>query len=238
MGIVAWIVVGAIAGILAGFFVTGDEGLGIIGRVLLGIVGAVVGGFVAGLLLPGSRLPHRDQHYHDHRRHDRRGHRRGRLQLLYQQEWIGTRGGLTLPHRDAGSARGPLARALILSGLVARSGHAFTSLSPVNRHARRRRIGGAQASVVIIVFIAAANAYGAAAELEAPVHRPDLGRHRGAAGRGARRDDVAGAHLARPPAPRDHPTLRRDPGGLTARLSCRAWNCPPGRPSSSCSTRA
>ena len=91
MGIVAWIVVGAIAGILAGFFVTGDEGLGIIGRILLGIVGAVVGGFIAGLLLPGSdyltgiNIP-------DHRRHGRRGHR-GRLQLLHQQEWIGTRGG-------------------------------------------------------------------------------------------------------------------------------------------------
>jgi uncharacterized membrane protein YeaQ/YmgE (transglycosylase-associated protein family) len=54
MGIISWIVVGAIAGILAGYFVTGDEGLGIIGRILLGIVGAVVGGFIAGLLLPGS----------------------------------------------------------------------------------------------------------------------------------------------------------------------------------------
>ena len=54
MGIISWIVVGAIAGILAGFFVSGDEGLGIIGRILLGIVGAVVGGFIAGLLLPGS----------------------------------------------------------------------------------------------------------------------------------------------------------------------------------------
>ena len=54
MGIISWIVVGAIAGILAGFFVTGDEGLGIIGRILLGIIGAVVGGFIAGLLLPGS----------------------------------------------------------------------------------------------------------------------------------------------------------------------------------------
>ena len=107
MGIVSWIVVGAIAGILAGFLVTGDEGLGIIGRILLGIVGAVVGGFIAGLLLTGSRLPHRDQPGHDHRRHDRRGHRRGRLQLLHQQESIGRRGGLTLPHRDACSARAP-----------------------------------------------------------------------------------------------------------------------------------
>jgi uncharacterized membrane protein YeaQ/YmgE (transglycosylase-associated protein family) len=50
MSIIAWIVVGAIAGILAGYFVTGDEGLGIVGRILLGIIGAVVGGFVAGLI--------------------------------------------------------------------------------------------------------------------------------------------------------------------------------------------
>ena len=54
MGIISWIVVGAIAGILAGFVVRGDEGLGIIGRILLGIVGAIVGGFLAGLLLPGE----------------------------------------------------------------------------------------------------------------------------------------------------------------------------------------
>jgi uncharacterized membrane protein YeaQ/YmgE (transglycosylase-associated protein family) len=56
MGIVSWIVVGAIAGILAGFLVTGDEGLGIIGRILLGIVGAVVGGFIAGALTGGDYL--------------------------------------------------------------------------------------------------------------------------------------------------------------------------------------
>ena len=54
MGIISWLVVGAIAGILAGYFVSGDEGLGIIGRILLGIVGAVVGGFIASLLLPGE----------------------------------------------------------------------------------------------------------------------------------------------------------------------------------------
>jgi uncharacterized membrane protein YeaQ/YmgE (transglycosylase-associated protein family) len=56
MGIISWIVVGAIAGILAGFLVTGDEGLGIIGRILLGIVGAVVGGFIAGALTGGDYL--------------------------------------------------------------------------------------------------------------------------------------------------------------------------------------
>ena len=51
MSIIAWIVLGAIAGYLAGFLVKGDEGLGVIGHVVLGIVGAVVGGFLAGALL-------------------------------------------------------------------------------------------------------------------------------------------------------------------------------------------
>jgi uncharacterized membrane protein YeaQ/YmgE (transglycosylase-associated protein family) len=50
MSIIAWIVLGAIAGYLAGFIVRGDEGLGIIGHILLGIIGAVVGGFLAGLI--------------------------------------------------------------------------------------------------------------------------------------------------------------------------------------------
>lgn len=50
MSIVAWIVLGAIAGYLAGFIVKGDEGLGIIGHIVLGIVGALVGGFLASVL--------------------------------------------------------------------------------------------------------------------------------------------------------------------------------------------
>jgi len=51
MGIIAWIVLGAIAGYLAGLFVRGDEGLGVIGHIGLGIVGALVGGFLASALL-------------------------------------------------------------------------------------------------------------------------------------------------------------------------------------------
>ena len=51
MGIISWIVLGAIAGYLAGFIVKGDEGLGVIGHVVLGIVGALVGGFLASVLL-------------------------------------------------------------------------------------------------------------------------------------------------------------------------------------------
>jgi uncharacterized membrane protein YeaQ/YmgE (transglycosylase-associated protein family) len=50
MSIIAWLVLGAIAGYLAGFLVKGDEGLGVIGHIVLGIVGAVVGGFLASVL--------------------------------------------------------------------------------------------------------------------------------------------------------------------------------------------
>jgi uncharacterized membrane protein YeaQ/YmgE (transglycosylase-associated protein family) len=45
MGIVSWIVLGAIAGFLANLVVGGREG--ILGTIILGIVGAVVGGWLA-----------------------------------------------------------------------------------------------------------------------------------------------------------------------------------------------
>ena len=47
MNIISWLILGAIAGYLAGFLVKGDEGLGVIGHIVLGIVGALVGGFLA-----------------------------------------------------------------------------------------------------------------------------------------------------------------------------------------------
>lgn len=47
--IIAWIVLGAIAGYIAGFLVKGDEGMGVIGHIILGVIGAVVGGFLVGL---------------------------------------------------------------------------------------------------------------------------------------------------------------------------------------------
>jgi uncharacterized membrane protein YeaQ/YmgE (transglycosylase-associated protein family) len=56
MSIIAWIVLGAIAGWLAGLLVKGDERLGVIGHVLLGIVGALVGGFLAGLLFGSNPI--------------------------------------------------------------------------------------------------------------------------------------------------------------------------------------
>ena len=49
MGILAWIIVGIIAGWLAGLVMKG-RGFGVLGDMLLGIVGAIVGGFLAGAL--------------------------------------------------------------------------------------------------------------------------------------------------------------------------------------------
>jgi uncharacterized membrane protein YeaQ/YmgE (transglycosylase-associated protein family) len=54
VGIISWLVVGAIAGYIAGFLVKGDESLGVIGHIILGIVGGLLGGFVAGLLTGGK----------------------------------------------------------------------------------------------------------------------------------------------------------------------------------------
>ncbi len=46
MGIIAWIVFGLIAGILAKWILPGKDPGGIIITIILGIVGAVVGGFI------------------------------------------------------------------------------------------------------------------------------------------------------------------------------------------------
>ena len=54
MGIIAWLVVGAIAGYLAGYLVKGDESLGVIGHIVLGIIGALIGGFLAGIVSGGK----------------------------------------------------------------------------------------------------------------------------------------------------------------------------------------
>ena len=50
MGILSWIVVGLIAGWLAGKVMRGG-GYGLIGDIIVGIVGAVIGGFLAATLL-------------------------------------------------------------------------------------------------------------------------------------------------------------------------------------------
>src|ERR1700746_1710947 len=48
MNIIVWIIVGAIAGFLAGKVVTG-HGLGLIWDIVVGIIGAFIGGWLAGL---------------------------------------------------------------------------------------------------------------------------------------------------------------------------------------------
>src|ERR1051326_9026942 len=47
--LIAWLVIGAIAGWLAGTFVKGG-GFGLIGDIVVGIIGAFVGGWLAGVL--------------------------------------------------------------------------------------------------------------------------------------------------------------------------------------------
>ena len=53
-GLLAWLVVGLVAGFLAGRVMKGG-GYGLIGDIVMGIIGAFVGGFLAGVLgLTGS----------------------------------------------------------------------------------------------------------------------------------------------------------------------------------------
>ena len=49
MSIIVWLIIGAIAGWLAGLLVKGG-GFGLIGDIVVGIVGAVIGGWLAGVL--------------------------------------------------------------------------------------------------------------------------------------------------------------------------------------------
>jgi uncharacterized membrane protein YeaQ/YmgE (transglycosylase-associated protein family) len=53
MGIIVWIIVGLVAGWLAGQIMKGS-GYGLIGDLILGLVGAVVGGWLVGLVAPAA----------------------------------------------------------------------------------------------------------------------------------------------------------------------------------------
>lgn len=50
MSIIAWVVFGLIAGVVANMIDPGESSGGWLGAIVLGVVGAVVGGFVANLL--------------------------------------------------------------------------------------------------------------------------------------------------------------------------------------------
>ena len=54
-GLIAWLVVGLVAGWLAGQFMRGG-GYGVIGDIVLGVIGAFVGGFLFSLIMPGASV--------------------------------------------------------------------------------------------------------------------------------------------------------------------------------------
>lgn len=54
MGILTWIIVGAIAGAIGKLIMPGDDPGGFIVTILLGIAGAIVGGFIASALGLGA----------------------------------------------------------------------------------------------------------------------------------------------------------------------------------------
>ena len=52
-GLIAWLIVGLVAGWLAGQFMKGG-GYGLVGDIVMGVIGAFVGGLLFSFLLPGS----------------------------------------------------------------------------------------------------------------------------------------------------------------------------------------
>ncbi|MBW3574239.1 MAG: GlsB/YeaQ/YmgE family stress response membrane protein [Actinobacteria bacterium] len=51
MGIIGWVLLGLVAGVIAKAIMPGDDPGGIVVTILLGIVGALIGGFLANALL-------------------------------------------------------------------------------------------------------------------------------------------------------------------------------------------
>jgi uncharacterized membrane protein YeaQ/YmgE (transglycosylase-associated protein family) len=49
MGIIAWIILGGLAGWIASMFAKTNESMGIFANIVVGIIGALIGGFVFGL---------------------------------------------------------------------------------------------------------------------------------------------------------------------------------------------
>lgn len=61
MGIIAWVIFGALAGWLASMITGNNQQQGAIGNIIVGILGAIVGGWLAGLIfdaeVTGFNLP-------------------------------------------------------------------------------------------------------------------------------------------------------------------------------------
>ena len=54
-GLIAWLIVGLVAGWLAGQFMKGG-GYGLVGDIVMGVIGAFIGGLLFTFLLPGSSV--------------------------------------------------------------------------------------------------------------------------------------------------------------------------------------
>lgn len=54
MGIVAWLLIGLIAGALARLLVPGRDPMGWLGTLVLGLVGSLIGGFLGNLIFGGE----------------------------------------------------------------------------------------------------------------------------------------------------------------------------------------
>ncbi len=54
MGIIGWIVIGLIAGVIARWLMPGPDPMGWLGTIVLGIVGSLVGGTLLNLLFGGG----------------------------------------------------------------------------------------------------------------------------------------------------------------------------------------
>lgn len=46
LGILGWMIIGLVAGALAGFFVPGRERMGCLGTMIVGVIGGLIGGFL------------------------------------------------------------------------------------------------------------------------------------------------------------------------------------------------
>ena len=56
MGIIAFLVIGLLAGLIARALLPGNQGMGLLATTLLGIAGSFVGGFVASLFRTDGRV--------------------------------------------------------------------------------------------------------------------------------------------------------------------------------------
>ena len=55
MGLIAWIIIGLIAGFIARAIVPGRDPMGVVGTILLGMIGSLIGGFL-GNLVAGAEM--------------------------------------------------------------------------------------------------------------------------------------------------------------------------------------